>query len=125
MKNQRLIFWISTGLFSAFMLFSAYNYLAVESMKAAFAHIGFPDYFRVQLGIAKLMGALALIIPGVPRLVKMFTYAGFTINLVSAFILHLTLGDSLSAFAPILFIGLILGLSYYSYNKLQSSVIIG
>lgn len=125
MKNQRILFWVSTGLFSAFMLFSAYNYLAVESVKASFAQIGFPDFFRIELGVAKLLGALALIIPVVPRTFKLFAYAGFIINLVSAYLLHISINDAITAFIPLTFISVILGLSYFSYTKLESARITG
>jgi putative oxidoreductase len=120
MKKQRILFWVSTGVFSAFMLFSAYNYLAVEGMKAAFTEIGFPDYFRVELGIAKLLGAIVLLLPGIPKLAKQFAYAGFAINLASAYILHASLGDSLATFAPLVFVTLLLGASYYSYTRLKT-----
>jgi hypothetical protein len=71
-------------------------------------HLGFPDYFRIELGAGKLLGAIALILPFVPRKVKEFAYAGFTIIFVSAFIAHLasgdTCGDSFSLFGGFLFV---------------------
>jgi hypothetical protein len=115
--KQKVIYWVSTGLFSAMMLFAAYNYFANETVKGAFVHLGFPDYFRVELAIAKVLGAAALLIPVVPRAFKNFAYAGFTINLVSAVIAHLSLGDPVSAWLPpLVFLGVLVG-SFISYQK--------
>lgn len=59
------------------MVLSFVNYLFNPVMVAGYAHIGFPDWFRVELGIAKLLGALALIIPAIPARVKEWAYACF------------------------------------------------
>lgn len=119
MKNHKLIFWISTGLFSAFMLFSAYGYLTSEEMKGAFTHFGFPaDSFRIQLAVAKVLGAAALLLPFVPRTLKGLAYSGFTINLVSALIAHVANGYH--TYGLIIFATITLVLSYYSYLKFQN-----
>lgn len=123
MKNQKLIFWISTGLFSAFMLFSAYGYLTSEEMKGAFTHFGFPaDSFRIQLAVAKILGVAALLLPFVPKTLKGLAYAGFTINLVSALIAHVANGYHSYGFLA--FATIMLALSYYAYLKFQNQVIL-
>jgi len=33
-------------------------------------HLGFPDYFRIELAFAKTIGALVLIIPKIPIRIK-------------------------------------------------------
>ena len=66
MKKDNIIYWVTTGLIGAMMLFSAYNYFTNAEMKAAFVHLGFPDYFRIELGVAKIFGVLALLISAVP-----------------------------------------------------------
>ncbi|MDR2122527.1 MAG: DoxX family protein [Flavobacteriaceae bacterium] len=118
MNTYKIIFWISTGLFSAFMLFSVYNYLTSEELKGAFTFLGFPDYFRIELAIAKLLGALALIFPFVPKPVKTAAYIGFTINIISAIVAHIA--KDYHSYGPIVFSVVVLALSYYSYVKLQS-----
>lgn len=118
MKNYKIIYWISTGLFSAFSLFSAYAYLTNVEMKAAFAFLGFTeDYFRIELAAAKLIGALVLIIPFVPKSIKKFAYAGFTINIISAIIAHIAMGYN--AYELIIFAAITLSLSYFSFTKLE------
>lgn len=115
--KQKVIYWVLTGVFSAMMLFAAYSYFTDETIKGAFVHLGFPDYFRIELATAKLFGAAALLIPLVPRALKDFAYAGFTINLVSAVIAHLSLGDPMSAWLPpLVFLGVLVG-SFISYQK--------
>src|SRR5690242_12346729 len=48
-------FWIVTGLFCLQMGFTAYAQLRLPQVAAAFTHMGFPDYFRVELALAKLL----------------------------------------------------------------------
>jgi hypothetical protein len=67
----------ATGVFIAF---NAYAYLTHKpQMMAAFASLGYPAYFPNILGVAKILGVFALLIPGAVRL-KEWAYAGFTIT---------------------------------------------
>lgn len=124
MKKDKIIFWTTTAIVSAMMLFSAFNYLTNEEMKAAFTHLGFPSYFRIELAIAKLLGVITLLLPIIPFKIKEFAYFGFAITFVSAFIAHISSGDPIStAFMPLVFL-VILIVSYIYFNKtkkLQSS----
>lgn len=117
MKTNKIIYWITTGIVAVMMLYSAYAYLTSEGMKAAFVHLGFPDYFRVELAIAKIIGALVLLVPGIPKIVKQFAYFGFALTFVSAFIAHTASGDPMSvAIMPLLFLG-VLTVSYFFFLK--------
>ena len=117
MKKVNIIYWISTGLFAAMMSLSATMYFISPEVKANFTKIGFQDAFRIELGIAKLIGALVLILPFFKGYIKEWAYAGFGITLISAFILHLSVGDPMSkASAPLMFFG-ILALSHVYYQK--------
>jgi hypothetical protein len=119
MKTNKIIYWISTAFLSLFMLFSAYSYLTNPDMKAAFVHLGFPGYFRVELAMAKILGSLALLVPMIPALIKQFAYAGFTITFVSAFVAHTSSGDPMSvAIMPVIALA-ILAVSYLFYRKTQ------
>jgi hypothetical protein len=55
MNKNKIIYWTSTGLVSAMMLMSAVMYFTMPEAKEGFAHAGFPDYFRIELGTAKLV----------------------------------------------------------------------
>jgi hypothetical protein len=74
------------------MTFTAYAQLRLPQVAEAFRHLGFPDYFRVELACAKLAGVLLLLLPVPPRL-KEWAYAGFAIDLFSAIVAHLAAGD--------------------------------
>ena len=121
MKKNKIIFWVSTGIVTVMMLFSAFGYFTNIEMKAAFVHLGFPDYFRIELGVLKVLGALALIIPIVPSKLKEFAYFGFALTFVSALIGHVSSGDPISmAIMPIVFFG-ILTVSYIFLRKIKSA----
>ena len=122
MKTVKITYWELTGIVGLLMLLSAYMYFTNPMAKEGFAHLGFPDYLRVELGIAKLLGAIALLLP-VPRRVKEWTYAGFFINFVSALIAHIASGDAVSNYAMLPILLLILIGSYITYDKLQSTKI--
>ena len=123
-SRAKAIYWTATGIVCAVMVFSAINLNLrnpVGPMKGAFAHLGFPDYFRIELTVAKICGVLALLIPGVPTKVKEFAYAGFAITLVSASIAHFSSGDGpLFIVDPLLFLGA-LAVSYSFFDKLRIS----
>lgn len=120
MNKNKIIYWTTTGIISAMMLFSAFGYLTNPDMKAAFVHLGFPDYFRIELAILKILGALALLLPMVSAKIKSFAYFGFGITFVSAFIAHYASGDPISAaIMPIIFL-VILGVSSVFYNKVKA-----
>ena len=122
MKTNTIIYWVTTGLVSVMMLFSASQYLTNPQMAAAFNHIGFPAYFRIELAIAKIIGALVLIIPQVPVKFKEWAYVGFGIVFISACIAHLSSGDGIGgAIAPIVFLGILI-VSYWFLPKAHKAV---
>ena len=122
MTKDKAIYWTTTGIVCAVMVFSAINFNLKEPlgpMKGAFAHLGFPDYFRIELTVAKILGVLALVIPSVPLKVREFAYFGFAITLVSASIAHFSSGDALLFVVdPLLFLGALVT-SYIYFNKLN------
>lgn len=81
---------------------------------------GYPGYFRVELAIAKLLGAALLLLPVPPRL-KEWAYAGFTITFISAFIAHAVSGDPATPrVMTVLLLAFLTG-SYLSYHQLQKT----
>jgi hypothetical protein len=114
--NTKYLYWGSTGLVALLMAISATLYFVADGPAATFEQLGFPDYFRVQLGVAKLVGAAALVLP-LPRALKEWTYAGFTISFVSAFIAHAAVGDPLSSLVPPVVAFALLMTSYVTYHR--------
>jgi uncharacterized membrane protein YphA (DoxX/SURF4 family) len=72
--------------------------------------IGYPQQLRVILGIAKLVGAITLVVPGLAKL-KEWAYAGFTFAWISAFVAHYLAKDGPKAFMPLILL-LLLVISY-------------
>jgi|SRR6185436_9809079 len=84
MKKTKIFYWIVTGLFSAFMLFSAIpDILVVPDAVTFMTSLGYPEYIIRFLGIAKLLGIIAILIPGFPR-IKEWAYAGLFFDLIGA-----------------------------------------
>jgi VIT1/CCC1 family predicted Fe2+/Mn2+ transporter len=93
--NIKFAYWITIGLLAIMMLGSAFSYLIENTqMVEAFRHLGYPDYFRVFLGIAKIIGVIVILLPYFPIILKEWAYAGFGITLVSAIVSHLSVGDT-------------------------------
>ncbi len=113
MNRATTAYWIATGLFCAVLLFSGVAHLArAEAMVESMTHLGYPVYVMTLLGIAKLLGVAALLIPGKPRL-KEWAYAGFTFDLLGATASHGFAGDPLSeAIRPVILLALCI-LSYF------------
>jgi hypothetical protein len=118
MKTQKIIYWSTTGLVAAGMLMSAFMYLSKSpDMIGAFQSLGFPIYFMVILGLAKGVGAVALIAPVADRF-KEWAYAGFTFTFVGAIWTHLA--TSTPWVSPAIFLAL-LALSYILYIRLKAT----
>jgi DoxX-like family len=123
MKKSNLVvgFWISTAIFALQMGFTAYAQLQLPQVAAAFVHLGFPAYFRIELSCAKFAGLAAILIPMVPPRVKEWAYAGFAITLVSALIAHLAVGDGIAAWGWPVGTGVLWGVSYFFYRRLEAA----
>ena len=118
-KLLRTGFWLVTGLFCLQMAFTAYAQLKLPQVAEAFHHLGFPDYFRVQLSWAKLLGVVLLLAPSPGRL-KEWVYAGFAFDIGSAVLAHLAVGDGASAWGWAAGTGLLWAASYALWRRLQS-----
>lgn len=111
MSGKTVAYWIVTLLFSAFMAYNAFAYLSRDpKMAAAMASLGYPSYFPIILGIAKILGVIAILVPGAPR-TKEWAYAGFTFTMIGAFFSHLASGQQREAAVPLLAM-LVMAISY-------------
>jgi hypothetical protein len=119
-KGTTIAYWIVTAIFCLQMSFTAYAQLRLPQVAAAFSHLGFPDYFRVELSLAKLLGVMLLLLPVPPRL-KEWAYAGFAIDLASAVIAHVAVGDGPEAWGWAAGTGMLWGLSYFFWRRRQAT----
>src|SRR5437868_8175825 len=110
-KARNIAYWTVTALFCLQMSFTAYAELRLPQVAEAFTHLGFPAYFRVELSWAKLLGVVLMLAP-VPARLKEWACAGFAINLASALIAHLSVGDGPEAWGWAAATGVLWGLSY-------------
>lgn len=117
MNKDNIIYWTATGIIALMMGFSGVAYFTVPNMPAEFAKTGFPDFFRVELGIAKIIGVLALVLPMIPIKIKDAAYAGFGIVLVSASVAHAGIGDEVAKIVTSLVILGILAVPYIYLHK--------
>jgi hypothetical protein len=111
-------FWIFTALFCLQIGFTAYAQLRLPQVAEMFTHLGFPDYFRVELSWAKFLGVALLLAPVSARL-KEWAYAGFAITLGSALIAHLSVGDGPQMWVWSAATGVLWALSYFFWRRVQ------
>jgi hypothetical protein len=96
-KAKAIVYWTVTALFCLEMSFTAYHMLMrLPEGAEAISRLGFPGYFRMELAWAKFLGVAVLLAPTPARL-KEWAYAGFAINLASALIAHISMGEGLTA----------------------------
>lgn len=118
MKAVNIFYWVCTGFICALMLFSAYGSITLtpDGVKLMHDSLGYPVYIIPFLGVAKVLGVIALLVPGFPRL-REWAYAGFAFDLIGAFYSFVKIGSSAADLAPfILFFALLAG-SYILYHK--------
>ena len=121
MKRNQWVFWTSTIIIILFEGLIPLIAPQSESVKAGAIHLGYPVYFGKALIVFKLFGVAALAIPQIPKRIKEWAYAGFTFDLIFAFLSHFIIdGPGFQTFFPIIIMA-ILFTSYFSYHKLNSS----
>jgi len=112
MRNTTLktsIYWLSTGLLGLdFLVGGAFQIARAPQAVEGFAHLGYPAYFAILLGVWKVLGAIVLLLPGLPRL-KEWAYAGIFFDVTAAVVSVIAVGDGVaSASLPFAFVVLTL-----------------
>lgn len=123
MKRIHIAYWIITALFSAFLIFSSIGGLTLQPDAVALMHdhLGYPLYFIRLISAAKIIGAIAILLPFVPARMKEWAYFGFFIDLTTAAYSFRAVGDPVSGWAPMfLFIGVLIA-AYLLYHKRLSA----
>jgi len=119
MKRINIAYWIITALFSAFMILSSIGGLLLTQEAVDYLHIkmGYPLYFIQMISVAKILGAIAILLPMLPSRVKEWAYFGLFIYLMAALISFIAINDPVSIWAPmILFIAVLL-VAYWLHHK--------
>jgi len=118
MKRDKILYWIFTSIVSLAFAGSSIMYLTKsQQLVDGFKFLGYPQYLIPLLGVAKLLGALALINPWFSKL-KEWAYAGFTFTLVGAIWSHISTNTPFTS--PLVFL-VLLGLSYFFYLRIRGT----
>ena len=118
-KTIKIIYWVVIILFSLFMLYSGVSeVMQIEQGKELMKHLGYPIYVNTIIGVAKILGALA-ILQWKFRILKEWAYAGFTIDFIGAGASFYFAGDGiLIALSPLIFLAVML-MSYFLWKKVE------
>ena len=108
-KIKNIAYWVTTIFGPAsFVIGGVLNLTQAEQVVSVLNHLGYPAYFASILGMWKLLGAIAVVIPRFPRL-KEWAYAGFFFDLTAAAVSRAAVGDSAADIvAPLVFLALVL-----------------
>ncbi|MGN8067699.1 DoxX family protein [Mucilaginibacter sp. SG564] len=120
-KKINIAYWIFTILLLAFMGLGAVpDLLSMPEALAIFKQLGYPAYLSPFLGAAKLLGVIAILIPGFPR-IKEWVYAGFVFDLTGATYSSLAIGTPVLQVLPMLIgFALIIGSYIYHHKRLKA-----
>jgi uncharacterized membrane protein YphA (DoxX/SURF4 family) len=108
-RIKTVAYWLTTILGpTSFVIGGVLSIRQSPEVIAGVQHLGYPLYFATLLGAWKLLGAIAITAPRLPRL-KEWAYAGFCFDLTGAAISHAAVGDSTGDIvAPLVFLALVL-----------------
>lgn len=116
---MRTLYWTSTLLVALFLLWSAYTYLLSKNTIAGIRELGFPDYFRIQLALLKIIAVFLILVPQIPLQFKEWAYAGIGLFFITAIVAHTAHKDPLViTLINIVLIGLTL-VSNHALHKLN------
>ncbi len=107
-RARTIAFWVTTIFGPASFVIGGYLHLTRDpQVMATLAHLGYPVYFATIMGFWKLLGAVAIVVPGIPRL-KEWAYAGFFFDLTGAAATRAFVGDGAAdILAPLVFLALV------------------
>ena len=119
-KRSKIIYWISTIWLASGMLSTGTFQLFRAKAEGALAppgvygitHLGYPIYFLTILGIWKILGVVAVLIPKFP-LLKEWAYAGFFFVMSGAIFSHIAIGDPIKEIFPALLLLILTVVSWY------------
>jgi len=119
-KTTNLIYWIATTVFAALMIFSAVGGLqpSEQSIKIIHDMLGYPVYFIQYISIAKLIGSIVILIPGLNRSLKEWAYAGLFFDLAGAIYSGVASSATFDPMMLTMLIWILPGIiSYYYWHK--------
>ncbi|MCU7552919.1 DoxX family protein [Chitinophagaceae bacterium LB-8] len=115
-KRNKIIYWIATLWLALGMTVTGAGQLIKmkegQGGEDMIVHLGYPVYLLTILGVLKLLGVAAVLIPKFP-LAKEWAYAGFIFIMTGAIFSHIAIGDPMSSLFPSLLLLSLIIVSWY------------
>lgn len=112
-KRDKIIYWIATIFLSFGMVAGGtQQILQIGGYNEIATSLGYPLYLLSILGVWKILGVIAILIPRFP-LLKEWAYAGFFFAMSGAFVSHIVVGQAFVETVPSLILMIMILLSWY------------
>jgi len=120
MKRTKILYWIFTILFAAFMIWSGIPGIVPSKQTADFlnGYLGYPIYFIQFISVAKVVGAITILIPGIGK-AKEWAYAGLFFDLIGAVYSVISVAKKVDPGVFFIFLPILLGVLSYVFWKKQ------
>lgn len=121
-KTINILYWVFTVLFAGLMILSAISGISPNAETLKFMHdmLGYPAYFVTFISVAKIAGAVAILIPGLKK-IKEWAYAGLFFDLAGALVSVTAASNKFDPGSLFILLPVVLGiLSYIFWNKKSS-----
>jgi hypothetical protein len=118
-KTINILYWASTLLFAGLMIFSSVGGIGPGEQAIEFLHkgLGYPVYFIQFISVAKLLGSIAILIPGLKK-IKEWAYAGLFFDLAGAIYSGIAVAGTVDPMMLTMLIWIVPGVvSYIFWNK--------
>jgi uncharacterized membrane protein YphA (DoxX/SURF4 family) len=94
--GRPVIYWVATAIAALLFAIPGAALVAhVPHFSEEMARLGYPSYFLSLLGVFKVLGAVVILLPGLPR-IKEWAYAGMAIDIIGAIVSHAAVGDDVT-----------------------------
>ncbi len=119
-KTNNIVYWVSTIIFAGLMIFSSVGGLQPSQQAIQLIHdqMGFPIYFIQFISVAKILGSIAILIPGLNRSIKEWAYAGLFFDLAGVVYSGVAMSGKFDPMMLMMLAWIVPGVvSYYCWHK--------
>jgi DoxX-like protein len=122
-KTKKIIYWIATSWLALGMVSTGLvQLMQIDKEAQMFVRLGYPLYLLTILGVSKILGVVAVLIPKNP-LLKEWAYAGFFFTMAGAIISHIAVSDEAKEFIGPVLLLILTFLSWY-YRPADRKIIL-
>ena len=113
MARTKIVYWFATGLLAFGMLAQGLTQILHTDgyVDMIVTHLGYPMYLLTILGVWKLLGVVAIMVPKF-SLLKEWAYAGFFFVMTGALISHIAMGDPIKDWVPAILLLILIVVSW-------------